>query len=104
MISYVRNAFMWARHEPLLPLLMDLSRLSGGRTLSGTWSPETPSIQSSLIPVRAPARVMVSRLSDLDGRLMTKTFWNYHCVSVFCPSGRRTTYSESLVQNIRVRP
>lgn len=72
--SHVRKAFMCARHDPLLPLLMFLSRLSGGRISSNTWSPATPSIQSNFMPVRAPAKAMASRLSDLDGRLMTKTF------------------------------
>lgn len=67
---------MWALHEPLLPFVMVLSMLSTGRSLSGTWPPDTPWLQVKLRPVRAPVRVMASRLSDLAGRLMTKSFSN----------------------------
>lgn len=68
---------MCARHDPLLPLLIVLSKLSAGRTLVDTVDPMIPLIHVTPMSLRAVARVMTSRRSVRSGRFMTNTFSNW---------------------------
>jgi hypothetical protein len=76
MSTHATNAFICALQLPLPPLLINLSIVETGSTLSGTESPETPSIHSTLNPVIVDAKSIESRRSVRSGRFMTKIFSN----------------------------
>ncbi len=74
--AYVLKASIWPLQEPLLPSEIELFLLSGGNTFSRMSFPAQPLTQSMSSPVSAAARVMASRRSVREGRLMTNIFSN----------------------------
>jgi hypothetical protein len=74
-------AFIWARQLPLPPVER-LIRSPGGSAFSSTASPDTPSIQSRFISLKAAANDKASRRSVREGRLRTNIFSNYEFISL----------------------
>ena len=69
-VVYRCKTFMCALQEPMFPMGRTFAPSLPGRAFSETSSPLTPSTQVMSMPVKAAAKVKMSRLSVRDGRLI----------------------------------